>query len=413
MRIALPFPLIAALALTAGCGGEPDAPRAAVERDSAGIHIVENTAPAWKEGAGWRVPDTVLTEVGADADHPERDFAQVVSAYRLSDGRLAVMDAGNQQIRFFDSTGAWLGSAGRKGSGPGEFQNPFAFWRRDGDTLMVFDFSSRRVSILDDTGGFVRAYTIRSPGNLMFPMPAGAFGDGTMLAAVQTIDTTTKSGGPYRTPTAYVTYLGSGELHDTIGVFPGIEMYPATISFNGRDFPSPAPVPLGRNTYVATRGGWMYVAPNEAWEVRVLDTAGTLHFLARRDIQAVPLSADDITRARSEAIARLENGANNIPAPMMEQLRKRVETAPYPDNLPSYSGMLVDTEGNLWVEGARAPGVTRRTYSVLDSTGHWQGDVSMPDGFRPTDIGTEYVTGIWQDEDDLQYVRVYRLVRTP
>lgn len=403
-------PVILALPLVLACSGEAP-PRAAVERDSAGVHIVENTTPAWKEGAGWRVPDTVLVEVGADADHPERDFARVAGAFRLSAGRLAVLDGGNQQVRFYDSTGTWIGSVGRKGSGPGEFQNPFGFWRREGDTLQVFDFQARRVSILDDTGAFVRSYVIRSPGNLMFPIPTGIFGDGTLLAAVQQIDTTAKSGGSYRTPTAYVTYLESGELRDTIGMFPGMEMYPSTISFNGRDFPSPAPVPLGRNTFAVARGGRVYVAPNEGWEVQVLDSAGVIRLLSRRDFQAAPLSAEDISRARDDAMERLKNNASNIPAPMMEQLEKRVETAPYPDHLASYSGLLVDDDGNLWVEGARLPGVTQRTYSVLDSTGHWLGDVALPDGFRPTDIGTSHVTGIWQDEDDLEYVRVYRLVR--
>jgi hypothetical protein len=34
------------------------------------------------------------------------------------------------------------------------------------------------------------------------------------------------------------------------------------------------------------------------------------------------------------------------------------------------------------------------TWSVFDVRGRWLGDVRMPAGFQPFEIGTDYVTGI-------------------
>jgi hypothetical protein len=35
----------------------------------------------------------------------------------------------------------------------------------------------------------------------------------------------------------------------------------------------------------------------------------------------------------------------------------------------------------------------------------------MPVRFAPHEIGADYVIGVWRDEDDVQYVRVYGLRR--
>ena len=34
-----------------------------------------------------------------------------------------------------------------------------------------------------------------------------------------------------------------------------------------------------------------------------------------------------------------------------------------------------------------------------------------PAGVRILDIGTDYVLGLWQDENDVEYVRLFRLMK--
>jgi hypothetical protein len=45
---------------------------------------------------------------------------------------------------------------------------------------------------------------------------------------------------------------------------------------------------------------------------------------------------------------------------------------------------------------------------VFDSRGRWLGDVSMPTGFQPFEIGTDYVTGIMRT-DGVNQVVIYEL----
>jgi hypothetical protein len=37
------------------------------------------------------------------------------------------------------------------------------------------------------------------------------------------------------------------------------------------------------------------------------------------------------------------------------------------------------------------------------------GSVALPDRFRPTQIGSDFVLGVWSDDLDVQHVRMYRL----
>ncbi len=82
--------------------------------------------------------------------------------------------------------------------------------------------------------------------------------------------------------------------------------------------------------------------------------------------------------------------------------------APY---MPAYATVRGDALGNLWVADydplvGRAP-----RWSVFNSEGVWLGVVTTAEGFRPLEIGTDYVLGVWRDADDVEHVRMYELVK--
>jgi hypothetical protein len=52
---------------------------------------------------------------------------------------------------------------------------------------------------------------------------------------------------------------------------------------------------------------------------------------------------------------------------------------------------------------------TPTSWRVFDKAGKWLGTVTLPARFNPMDIGTDYVLGLWRDEDDVEHVRMYRL----
>jgi hypothetical protein len=50
-------------------------------------------------------------------------------------------------------------------------------------------------------------------------------------------------------------------------------------------------------------------------------------------------------------------------------------------------------------------------WDVLDPNGRWLCTVSLPARFTPVEIGSDYVAGLARDEDDVEQVRVYRLIK--
>ena len=104
--------------------------------DSAGIAIVTSAAPRFP--VRYRVDSAPVLDLGASGD-PADEFSGTIIALKLHDGRIAVANQGTSEVRFFDAAGKRLQSVGRKGSGPGEFEQIASFNQGTGDSLLVFD----------------------------------------------------------------------------------------------------------------------------------------------------------------------------------------------------------------------------------------------------------------------------------
>lgn len=79
-------------------------------------------------------------------------------ATRISDGRLALLDADRNRLVFADSTGKLLGTSGRAGEGPGEFVIPSWIGRCTDDSLYVLDRGPELISVFDSVGRFARSF---------------------------------------------------------------------------------------------------------------------------------------------------------------------------------------------------------------------------------------------------------------
>ena len=99
--------------------------------------------------------DTLFT-LGAvsDADH-------------LSNGNIAVLDRLTATAYIFSSEGEFLSRAGRRGSGPGEFNSPDAIVPLNGDSMLVFDRSIRKISVYSNDDTFL--YDVEENMESIFP----------------------------------------------------------------------------------------------------------------------------------------------------------------------------------------------------------------------------------------------------
>lgn len=138
--------------VSAGCAGRSaDAAPAAV--DGGG----PPPAPAW----------TVAGNPGLSIGRVDGDEAYLlhnaVSALRLENGTIAVLNAGTQQLKYYDAAGNHIRTVGGKGDGPGEFRWPAKLYLIAPDTIAVFDRATEMMSRYDPAGEFLGAAKAPAP----------------------------------------------------------------------------------------------------------------------------------------------------------------------------------------------------------------------------------------------------------
>lgn len=402
-RPSLPSPLLPAILLLAACGAGERAATDIAVRDSAGIAIVENTAAVWPEGGGWHLSPEPLVEIGALDGAPEDQLFRVVGARRLGDGRIVVANSGTHELRFYDAQGRHLRSVGREGEGPGEFRGLGAIHRYTADSIVAYDFRLRRLSIFDADGGFGRSMALPVIGERTTPQFVGAFDDGTILLRTGRIFSTRDElrTGVSRDSSVFYRVAADGAVLDTIGVFPGSEAFVYTIE-NGLTVMGLA---FGRNAVADVQGLHFYFGAGETYEVAIHAADGALQRLVRRRFDNLAVTPQDIERYKQR---QLEATTDDNWRRMQERIFAEM---PFPATMPAYSRVLADAAGNLWVAEYRRPGDDQPRWTVFDLDGRMLGTVDMPQGFSPTEIGSDYVLGTIRDELDVERVRLYELVR--
>jgi len=105
---------------------------------------------------------SVLT-IGIELGDTSYVFGTIGDAAPTGDGGAVVLDMFSMNVRRYDSTGVLTASAGREGSGPGEFLMPRGLTVLGNGGLLVSDMAAGAVSVFDDTLGWERSVTGFSP----------------------------------------------------------------------------------------------------------------------------------------------------------------------------------------------------------------------------------------------------------
>ena len=153
----------------------------------------------------------------------------------------------------------------------------------------------------------------------------------------------------------------------------------------------------------------------DRYAIRVYSATGTLQSIIRRAWTPTPVTAAEWERWVVEwsKLWVEETGAER------EKAIQKVRASPYAETLPAFSQLLVDRTGKLWVREAHwqdaiaagsltDPPAVESVWSVFDAGGVWLGDVKMPAGFQPYDIGADYVAGKAR-LNDVNQVVIYSL----
>lgn len=382
----------------AACGGDSAQAGPAV-RDSAGIQVVQNGAPAWKRGQGWRIDPAPLARVGAAEGDPNAQFTWISDALRLSDGTLWVADGMTSELRAFHGDGRYLRTVGRKGGGPGEFAGLAALFLLPGDTVAAHDYQSARVTFFAPNGTAARSITLGPVEGRLPPRPLGVFADRGLAVAPMFNPNFVPSPKPSRDSVALARYSAAGAQAAVVRRIAGEE----TITVAGSGFAMRPAIPFGGNTFVAVAGTRLLVADNARYELAEHGADGRLVRIIRRDTPADPVT--DADRAAWLANQRASSGGR-----FREQQEKMLEKMPFPEQKAWFSDLLLDPAGNAWVERVVAPG-TETPWDVFDPAGRFLGTVQVPAGMRLTQVGADFVVGVARDEMEVPQVRVHRIVK--
>jgi hypothetical protein len=407
-----PIAALAVLWVAVGCGGSSAARSgAATTRDSAGITIVENVAPAWSAEEAWTVSAEPTLAMGVSEGDADHEFFQITGLTRLSDGTIVVANSGTQQLRYYAADGSLRASAGRKGGGPGEFQALMMLIGVPGDSVLAFDAMNRRLSLFDAAGRHVRNFSTGDPGNPVPLLVVARLDDGTYVAQMPNTrigpEMLQRKSGPAR-DSVYVLHVDvAGAPVDTFGLFPGAHVDVRLIEFGGRSMPIPITLPFSPGTNVAAAGDRVYVGVSDTYEIRLYARTGTLTHLIRKRHEPRSVTEADIDEHRARLLVAIEGQAN----PFMAQFRDAYANVAYPETMPAFGQLLLDREGNLWVAETVGLQDEPRRWSVFDRERQWLGDVTTPARLLVREIGADYVLGSVTDDTEVERVLVYDLVK--
>ena len=395
--------VVAAASLAGACSSADLARGTSIARDSAGVRIIENSAPV-SSTAPFTIDTAPLIDLGGAAGGPSQEFSGFVFPVRLSDGRLIIANGGSQELRTFDSTGRPLKPIGRGGDGPGEFRSLGWLRAGAGDTLRTYDWNTRLVSVFSPDGAFRRSFRMTPPAAALSLRPVGILEDGRLIFQTQSRMGVNARAGVHRDTVMVLVFNANGEVTDSVGRYLGSEVWVE----REENSVSLSPLPFGKDMMAVAHRSSVFVGTGDRAQVDVRTSDGRLLRIIRWPVEPVPITPAVIDAYITYTMRDW--------TPESESDRARyiasVKAAPIPKTKPAFGDLLVSSDGWLWVRNYNEPDYDAPpTFEVFDADGVWQGAVQMPAWFSPTHITTDFVLGIWRDDDHVQHVRMYRLTR--
>lgn len=374
--------LLSLAVVSAGCEDSSTPERTFTVRDSSGVEIVESSAPLLGPDA-WVIPEDPVLQIGETVGDDSYLFQRIPlrlevglgGIMRLDDGRIAVADRGGQRVRFFDPEGKFVSQFGGEGGGPGEFPSNIAWMTQVGERIAVA--VRGRISYFGLEGQYLDGVNQTTPG---FFSTNGIFPDGSMLIRISDPSLSPDNEGMIQVRQGTVVVVGpDGRRSDWSVVINTGTLVP--MEFEGRSVFTVQP--FGPDDIQLVMGDeWVYGWSSE-YALQIYDRSGSLKRIIRRLWDPVAVSNAD----------RDENSlSGRTPA----------------DHYPPFDHGIIDKVGHLWL----LPGKPDAELDVFDPNGTWLTTIRLPPNLEVHEIGEDYVLGVWKDEMDVSYVRMYSLDRS-
>ena len=365
-----------------------------VQRDSAGVRIVEAMRPLWGDSSLWRIDPDPVVDLTLSGTGPAHEFYRAHSMKQRPDGSLMIADGSSREVRVFSANGGFLGSFGGSGDGPGEFRSLRRI-ENAGDTLLAL--GRGRVTVATHDLTVVRTFDIDR-----WTIDLHYLGGGWILPEVsRPVLPMDGLAGLVRRPEPLVLFDLEGTRIDSIGEMRGPEVY---VHVRDGSYVGTAPHFFGKRSDVAALGQHILRGSSDMMQLEELDLSGNLVRILRIPDYPLDLSDAQIALERDFLLDRLTPG---------HPLRAPFEAAPASETRPAFTDILVDPSGAVWLELHRGDSERDQPerWLVLDADGTWLGTVEIPDRFSVSDVAMDAVLGVWEDELDVEHPQVLRLTR--
>ena len=401
--------LIAALSLaTASCGVENSS-----DPGQPSPGDTWSDGPNWSAGQEWRLSDSAIVVIG-DGRNSDHELSRVVRAMQVPDGYL-VVNGRPPQVRLFDRDGLHKRTEGRAGEGPGEYRLIFGAWMASSDSLILYDPGVGRLTYLGGDGSLLGTVAFGGPGAPIANVLLGRFSDGSFLAMPNRSPRPEEGEGLVETQTPVLRVSADLARIDTL-----------TQSTGGRHFllhPEEGMLgwraqPFSPMTAVAAGSTTVFVSNTADFWIQEFDLDGGPLRRFGRAFEPEAVTAEDWTRLREAQESRiresLERSGNPEQVSLDNELRlidQFYRDMPRPAVKPAHARQLIlDSGGHLWVRENPRLG-EGPAWSVFAPDGRFLGTVIGDERLRVTEIGIDYVLGVWTDELGVESVRAFGLVK--
>ena len=386
---------IVALTSLAACSTtDRDEVSSVTVRDSVGIRIVEN-GPLPLDAPSWETSGPTL-EIGTLDGDAEYQLFQIRGAVRLPDGRVVVANAGSHELRWYGPDGDHIRSVGSEGEGPGEFTG-ISFLARFGDSLLVYDRRQTRATIFDLEGALIRSNQIEGA---RFPGVTGVFGDGSVLAAGDAPMEPTGGSGVVRRDALVRLFDPNGVPVHEFGTFSGQESY---ISITA-DMAMVARFTGARSFQSSVVADRIVMGSTDQYEFRRYDRTGAVRSIVRLDRPQVAMTHQDYQAVKAQQLESVSEEGR-------ARFAEFTEAQPEPETLPSFSRIMGDATGSVWIEDVLHPQADHQQWTVFNLDGTALNRIRFGKDFRLHEVGVDYVLGVATDELDVERLQLWRLER--
>ncbi len=324
---------LALIAAIVACDAKSDTRRASWRTvfDSTGDTIVARTTGDVPEGSERRL---VLDQRIGEAEGSDTvTFGRVQYIAVTSDDRIFVFDEQGPSLKLFESTGKLLRFVGRKGAGPGEFEQVTGMGVLPNGSLALWDASHSRVNVYDAAGDFVVQWQVPITGFFTYN---GLFTDrdGSVLLTLPL------GGLVVGGESGYVRFSETGTIRDTVRIPRWIDSTPQLLgSGSGGRILASIDLPMApKIVHTWSPIGALVSGPGAPYIVYATD--GTGHPLKiEREWVPVPVLPAERADLRAMTTWSLRGSIPDWKWPGAE----------IPATKPAYGGFRISDDGRIWV----------------------------------------------------------------